>query len=86
MRLVDKENIRDILTQDWFLDIMLCQNGKKELAEQISNMIYSVPVAYDVEKVVERLEIDKEYYDLFDDVAVEALDDAIRIIKTGGKE
>ena len=44
-----KENIRNILTQDWFLDIMLCQNGKTELAEQISNMIYSVPIAYDMD-------------------------------------
>lgn len=61
MRLVDVDNIRDILTQDWFLEILLTQNGKKEIAEKISNMVYSVPVAYDVDKVVEQVKEKSEH-------------------------
>lgn len=55
MGLVDIDNIRGILTQDWFLDVLLAQNGKAELAKELSNMIYSVPEAYDVDRVMDEL-------------------------------
>lgn len=101
MRLVDVDNIRDILTQDWFLDILLVQNGKKELATELSNMVYSVPVVYDVGKVVEQIEAeiesDRITYEFYREEEnknmqsayagkITAFKNAINIIRAGGKE
>ena len=100
MNLVDKDNIRDILTQDWFLDILLTLNGKSELATELSNMVYSVPVAYDVEKVVEQIEVeiesDRACYEFYREEEnknmqsayagrINAFKNVIHIIRSGGQ-
>ena len=93
MRLVDIDNIRDILTQDWFLDILLTQNGKAELAKELSNLVYSIPVAYDVDKVIKQIEEKtkflkdhKKYETMMMYEIVGMIEDLIDIIRAGGKE
>ncbi len=61
MRLIDADELEKVMTEDWFLDILLTQNGKSEIANKLVNMIDSVPLAYDVEKVVAELEKLKQH-------------------------
>jgi hypothetical protein len=55
MRLIDADELTNVMTQDWFLDILITQNGKSDLKKKLVDMIDSVPLAYDVEKVVAEL-------------------------------
>ena len=93
MRLVDIDNIRDILTQNWFLEVLLTLDSKEELATEISNLVYSVPVAYDVDKVLEQIEEKTEFlkdYKKYETMMmyeiVGMIEDLIDIIRVGGKE
>lgn len=93
MRLVDIDNIRDILTQNWFLEVLLTQESKAELATEISNLVYSVTVAYDVDKVIKQVEGKteflkdyKKYETLMMYEIVGMIEDLIDIIRAGGKE
>ena len=54
-RLIDADELEKVMTEDWFLDILLTQTYKNDMAKKLVNMIDSVPLAYDVEKVVEEL-------------------------------
>lgn len=56
MRLIDANELEKVMKEDWFLDILLTQTGKSDMAKKLVDMIDSVPLAYDVEKVVEELE------------------------------
>ena len=89
---IDSELTRERITEDWFLDILLTQTGKSEMKKCLLDMIDSIPLAYDVEKVVEQLEEEKyinkpQYvnapYQMFNDGI---LDRAISIVKEGGKD
>lgn len=60
MRLIDADELTKVMTQDWFLDILLTQNGKSDIAKRLADMIDSVPLAYDVENVLAELEYQKE--------------------------
>ena len=60
MRLIDADKLQEVITQDLFLDILLVQNGKTEIEKRLVDMIDSVPLAYDVEKVMAELKKHKE--------------------------
>lgn len=88
-RLIDADELSKVITQDWFLDILLTQNGKSDIAKKLVDMIDSVPLAYDVEKVVEALEEQQEYYSFdfdndLDCAKYKAYKNAIDIVKRGG--
>lgn len=58
--LIDSEKTKQEITTDWFLDILLAQNGKSEIKKLLIDMIDSLPLAYDIEKVVNELERNKD--------------------------
>lgn len=92
MRLIDADELEKVITQDWFLDILLTQTSKYDISKNLVNMIDSVPLAYDVDAVVEELEEHKkESHDDYlglgcdDDFgAMCAYSHAIEIVKAGG--
>jgi hypothetical protein len=98
MRLIDADALQEVITQDWFLDILLTQNGKVDIAKRLTDMIDSVPLAYDAEKVVAELEeakkknfeAYKEATDTFEILCygniTNAYGDAIDIVKMGGAD
>ena len=90
-RLIDADGLKEVITQDWFLDILLTQTGKHDMAKKLVDMIDSVPLAYDVDAVVEELEDAKNDCG-FIRATVEAnsyckaLSKAIEIVRRGGVE
>ncbi len=58
--LIDSEITKQRITEDWFLDILLTQNGKTEVKKLLIDMIDSVPLAYDIEEKVNKLEKNKD--------------------------
>ena len=92
--LIDANELKSVITEDWFLDILLTQTGKSDMAKKLVDLIDSVPLAYNVDKVVEELEslrIDKSnYFGVLNvvaekyDRANEMLNDAIDIVRKGG--
>lgn len=101
MRLIDANELEKVMTEDWFLDILLTQTGKSDMAKKLVDLIDSVPLAYNVEKVVEGLEEikgqgcvgvkckDCKYtHNCFEGERAEnvVIDKAIEIIRRGGVE
>lgn len=91
MRLIDSDALQEVITQDWFLDILLTQTSKYDMAKKLVDMIDSVPLAYDVEKVVEELEMLSTEVKMILPFSKEAIEtkeiasgDAIEIIRRGG--
>lgn len=82
-RLIDADELEKIMTEDWFLDILLTQNGKSDIAKKLTDMIDSVPLAYDVEKVV--VEIEKESV-VSDGFLIIHTEEACDIVKSGGTD
>lgn len=85
MRLIDADALQEVITQDWFLDILLTQTGKNDMAKKLVDMIDSVPTAYNVDKVVEELKKEKSNLaDWAEDKAFEiGIETAIRIVGKG---
>ena len=100
-RLIDADMTRNWITEDWFLDILLTQE-RSEMKNCLLNMIDSIPLAYDVDKVVEQLEDEREYSYAdfeeyvnekspcldaeYDDFYHRGLERAIKIVKAGGTD
>lgn len=92
MRLIDADELEKVMTEDWFLEILAAQDGKSSIKKDIENMIDSVPLAYDVEKVVEELESEaerwhdsgKEYNDKKELGVAGGFRYAIPIVRKGG--
>ena len=62
MRLIDADYALKILTEDWFLEIILTTWGKSDAKEEIENALNRVETAYDVEAVVAELEKQAKQY------------------------
>lgn len=100
-RLIDADVVRNRITEDWFLDILLTQE-RSEMKNCLLNMIDSIPLAYDVDNVVEQLEDEREYSYAdfeeyvnekspcldaeYDDFYHRGLERAIKIVKAGGTD
>lgn len=68
------ENEKDVINSYWKMGTL-------------QDKVDEIPTAYDVDKVVEQLEEEKHTVFLQDDelkIRIEALDDAIEIVKAGG--
>lgn len=88
MRLIDADRLLVDLKEENALPICI-QNLTKKNKQVIrfENMIYAQPTAYDLDKVLERLEDEKSHMSLLDDeleIYKSAIDDAIGIVKAGG--
>lgn len=90
MRLIDADNLSKNIAK-W------CMGGDPQETEmvkldeilfQVVDEIEKQPTAYDVEKVEEKLQKKREYYylndDVYDPIAVDALDYAIDEVRKGG--
>ena len=100
MRLIDADELLDNIEDMWCDDCSLCGNNCR-LAE-LRNMISTYQTAYDVDKVVEQLEEERElsYADFdryveevspcldaeYDDFFHRGLERAVRIVKGGGAD
>ena len=87
--LIDANELKSVITEDWFLDILLTQTGKSDMAKKLVDLIDSVPLAYNMEKVVEELEKlpnrEADYYYANSNDVIDR-EDAIDIVKRGGVE
>ena len=96
MRLIDADELKKELYQDWFLDILLTQQSKIDIFHTLEEKIDKLCTSYDVNNVVAEISALNTQYllELFntvnekDDYAYikvgSALDKAIEIIKRGG--
>lgn len=62
MRLIDADELKNELYQEWFLDILLTQQSKEDMFCALAQKVDGQPTAYDVNKVVEHLETARDGY------------------------
>lgn len=79
MRLIDADKI------DFEKVFIGASDFAKDTREAAQNLIDEQPTAYDVDKVVERLEVNSIFAQADDEPFV-MLDDAVEIVKSGGLE
>ncbi len=89
MRLIDVDELEDLMTSDWFLENIAAKDGKSAIRRDFIKAFDSIETAYDVHLVVAKLE--KQAYTTTDTVCggrFEAirLSSAIEIVRNGGKE
>lgn len=86
MRLINADELKEELSQQWFIDILLTKTGSNDMLSTLAEKIDSQSTAYDVDEVVERLEAEKGTY--FDGLPCEGtkitVNAAIEIVKAGG--
>jgi len=56
MGLIDADELKKELYQQWFMDILLTQRNSKDMFYALAQKIDEQPTAYDVDKVVEQSE------------------------------
>lgn len=84
MRLIDADCMKQIVTA-----VALAEKCDDRFISDMCGLIDSQPTAYDVDKVVERLEVNSTFVqtddeDIIDDEAIVMLDDAVKIVESGG--
>lgn len=97
MRLIDADELKNELYQEWFLDILLTQQSKEDMFCALAQKVDGQPTAYDVDKVVEHLETARDGYSTAMCMTAtnaelvkrfiakeKAMNLAIEIVKTGG--
>lgn len=56
MRLIDADELKEKLSQQWFIDILLTKTNSNDMFSALAEKIDSQPTAYDVDEVVEQLD------------------------------
>lgn len=87
MRLIDADELKKELYQQWFMDILLTQRNSEDMFYALAQKIDEQPTAYDVDKVVEQLKTDslvKLYGSGNSDNYLIPVKRAIEIVKAGG--
>ena len=86
MRLIDADELKERLSQQWFIDILLTKTSSNDMFSALSDVIDSQLTAYDVDSVVEQLKETKAYM-LFENMNADVkwIEKAIEIVKAGGK-
>lgn len=92
MGLIDADELKKELYQQWFMDILLTQRNSEDMFYALAQKIDEQPTAYDVDKVVEQLKSESARWqdsgDAYNDekekgVAI-GFRKAIEIVKGGG--
>ena len=86
MRLIDADESKNELYQEWFLDILLTQQSKEDMFCALAQKVDGQPTAYDVDKVVEQLRNDSSirlYGSCNSDNYLIPVSRAIEIVKAG---
>lgn len=85
MRLIDADELNELMTAEWFLDSLAANESPREIKKKLENAIDSVPLAYDVEKVVEQLKEMKEAFiqgvEFAIDNGLQVSEEAIRVYR-----
>ena len=85
MSLIDADELKKELYQQWFMDILLTQRNSEDMFYALAQKIDEQPTAYDVDKVVEQLNDKFRVVRTDEDLEWNrAMDDAITIVKGGG--
>lgn len=87
MGLIDADELKKELYQQWFMDILLTQRNSEDMFYALAQKIDEQPTAYDVDKVVEQLKTDslvKLYGSGNSDNYLIPVKRAIEIVKAGG--
>lgn len=82
MRLIDADELKKELYQQWFMDILLTQRNSEDMFYALAKKIDKQPTAYDVDKVVAQLEEYREEMEQFKCGGM--LSDMIEVVKAGG--
>lgn len=96
MRLIDADELKKELYQQWFMDILLTQTSSQDMFYALAQKIDEQPTEYDQDRVVEQLEklkslvpVNRVLDDIVNDKPKElgmliAYEKAIEIVKGGG--
>lgn len=86
MSLIDADELKKELYQQWFMDILLTQRNSEDMFYALAQKIDEQPTAYDVDKVVKQLEAysNADEAERLGTMPVVELADAIKIVKGGG--
>lgn len=89
MSLIDADELKKELYQQWFMDILLTQRKSEDMFYALAQKIDAQPTAYDVDKVVEQLEtedskIEIQYENNYEKGLLDGIGKAIEIVKGGG--
>ena len=85
MSLIDADELKKELYQQWFMDILLTQRNSEDMFYALAQKIDEQPTAYDVDKVVEQLNDKFRVVRTDEDLEWNrAMDEAITIVKGGG--
>lgn len=87
MGLIDADELKKELYQQWFMDILLTQKNSKDMFYALAQKIDEQPTAYDVDKIVEQLKTDslvKLYGSGNSDNYLTPVKRTIEIVKAGG--
>ena len=88
MRLIDADELKKELYQQWFMDILLTQRNSEDIFYALEQKIDEHPTAYDADKVVEQLEERSKEYNsgvrLHGKPEEMITTEAIEIVKGGG--
>lgn len=82
MRLIDADELKKELYQQWFMDILLTQRNSEDMFYALAKKIDKQPTAYDVDEVVAQLEEYREEMEQFKCGGM--LSDMIEVVKAGG--
>lgn len=81
MRLIDADELKEELSQQWFIDILLTKTNSNDMYSALAEKIYSQPTAYDVDKVIEYLEQLRDRFNEKDFAIRGIIEKAIEIVK-----
>lgn len=84
MGLIDADELKKELYQQWFMDILLTQRNSEDMFYALAQKIDAQPTAYDVDKVVEQLEELKRRYNIEKFGIKGIICKVIEIVKGGG--
>ena len=86
MSLIDADELKKELYQQWFMDILLTQRNSEDMFYALAQKIDEQPTAYDVDKVVKQLEAysNADEAERLGTMPVVELADAIKIVEGGG--
>ncbi len=85
MRLIEADELKEELSQQWFIDILLTKTNSNDMYSALAEKIDSQPTAYDVDKVIEYLEQLRDRFNEKDFAIRGIIEKAIEIVKAGGK-
>ena len=81
MRLIDADEFKEELSQQWFIDILLTKTNSNDMYSALAEKIDSQPTAYDVDKVIEYLEQLRDRFNEKDFAIRGIIEKAIEIVK-----